>query len=77
MADIYLEAEEVRRALAAACKRAGSTKAFGHEHGLLTSYVNDVLKGEREAGDTLLDALSLVRVVRYKRISPKEKQGAA
>jgi hypothetical protein len=77
MADIYLEAEEVRRALAAACKRAGGTKAFGYEHALLPSYVNDVLKGEREAGDALLDALSLVRVVRYKRINPKAKQGAA
>jgi hypothetical protein len=77
MADIYLDAEEVRHALAAACKRAGGTKAFGHEHGLLTSYVNDVLKGEREAGDALLDALGLVRVTRYKRINPKAKQGAA
>ncbi len=77
MADIYLDAEEVRRALAAACKRAGGTKAFGHEHGLLTNYVNDVLKGEREAGDVLLAALSLVRVTRYKRITHKAKQGAA
>jgi hypothetical protein len=77
MADIYLDAEEVRHTLAAACKRAGSTKAFGHEHGLLTSYVNDVLKGEREAGDVLLAALSLVRVTRYKRMNPKAKQGAA
>ena len=74
MADIYLDAEEVRRALAAACKRAGGTKAFGHEHGLLTSYVNDVLKGEREAGDVLLAALSLVRVTRYKRLIRKAQQ---
>jgi RNase P/RNase MRP subunit POP5 len=73
MAEIYLEAEEVRRALAAACKRAGGAKAFGHAHGLLTSYVNDVLAGEREAGDALLEALSLVRVTRYKRITPKVK----
>lgn len=77
MADIYLDAEEVRRALAAACKRAGGAKAFGHAHGLLTSYVNDVLAGEREAGDALLEALSLMRVIRYKRITPKVKQGAA
>ena len=76
MADIYLESEEVRRALAAACKRAGGTKAFGHAHGLLTSYVNDVLKGDREAGDALLDALGLVRISRYKRITFKAKQGA-
>ncbi|MFN8993584.1 MAG: hypothetical protein ACK5X3_07975 [Pseudomonadota bacterium] len=74
MADIYLDAEEVRRALAAACKRAGGTKAFGHEHGLLTIYVNDVLKGEREAGDVLLAALSLVRVTRYKRLIRKAQQ---
>jgi hypothetical protein len=77
MADIYLDAEEVRRTLAAACKRAGGAKAFGHAHGLLTSYVNDVLKGDREAGDGMLEALGLIRVVRYKRINPKEKQGAA
>lgn len=77
MADIYLDGEEVRRTLAAACKRAGGAKQFGHAHGLLTRYVNDVLKGEREAGDALLAALSLVRVTRYKRINPKVKQGAA
>ncbi len=77
MADIYLDSEEVRRALAAACKRAGGAKQFGRTHALLTSYVNDVLKGEREAGDALLAALSLVRVTRYKRINPKAKQGAA
>jgi hypothetical protein len=76
MADIYLDGEEVRRALAAACKRAGGAKAFGHAHGLFTSYVNDVLKGDREAGDGMLEALGLIRVVRYKRINPKEKQGA-
>jgi RNase P/RNase MRP subunit POP5 len=77
MADIYLDAEEVRRALAAACKRAGGTQAFGYEHGLLPMYLDGVLAGEREAGDKLLAALGLVRITRYKRINPKAKQGAA
>jgi hypothetical protein len=77
MADIYLDAIDVHRALAAACKRAGGQKAFAEAHCLSNSYVNDVLHGRRDAGDGILDALGLVRVVRYKRMNPKAKQGAA
>jgi RNase P/RNase MRP subunit POP5 len=40
-------------------------------------YLDGVLAGEREAGDKLLAALGLVRITRYKRITPKAKQGAA
>ena len=77
MADIYLDAIDVHRALAAACKRAGGQKAFADTHCLSTSYVNDVLHGRKDAGDGILDALGLVRVVRYKRMTPKAKQAAA
>jgi hypothetical protein len=76
MADIYLDAIDVHRALAAACKRAGGQKAFADTHYLFSTYVNDVLHGRRDAGDGILDALGLVRVVRYKRMNPKAKQGA-
>jgi hypothetical protein len=74
MADIYLDAIDVHRALAVACKRAGGQKAFAEAHSLSTSYVNDVLHGRRDAGDGILDALGMVRVTRYKRINPKEKE---
>jgi hypothetical protein len=77
MTDIYLDAIDVHRALSVACKRAGGQKAFAEAHGLSTSYVNDVLQGRKDAGDSMLHALGLIRVVRYKRANPKAKQGAA
>ena len=77
MADIYLDALDVHRALAVACKRAGSQKSFAESHNLSTAYVNEVLHGRKDAGDGILDALGLMRVVRYKRVNLKTKQAAS
>lgn len=66
MADIYLDSVEVCRRLSAACKAAGSQKAFAEKHNVSAAYVCDVLNARREPGQSILDALGLVRVVRYR-----------
>jgi hypothetical protein len=43
----------------------GSRKAFAQWAGLSPSYVGDVLRGNREPGQKILDALGLKRVVEY------------
>lgn len=75
MAEIYLDSIEVHRRLVAACKKAGSQKAFAEKHGLSTAYVCDVLNSRREPGQSILDALGLVRVVRYRVRSVSAKKG--
>lgn len=77
MADIYLDAVDVHRALAAACKKAGGQKAFAEAHGISHGYVNDVMNGRRDAGDLVLSALGMVRVVRYKKLTQKQKEAIA
>jgi hypothetical protein len=66
MADLYLDAIDVCRRLTAACKKAGSQKAFCEAHGLSAAYVCDVLHSRREPGQSILDALGLVKIVRYR-----------
>jgi hypothetical protein len=66
MANLYLDSIEVCRRLSAACKNAGSQKAFAEKHSLSPAYVCDVLNARREPGQSILDALGLVRVVRYR-----------
>lgn len=56
---------EVCRRIAAACKHAGGQKAWAEANGLSAGYVSDVLNARREPGKSVLDALGLVRVVRY------------
>ncbi len=59
--------EFVRTALRAACEAEGTQIAFADRHDLSTAYVNDVLKGRREPGESILRALGFERVVRYRR----------
>jgi len=72
MAEIYLDSVEVCRRLSAACKAAGSQKAFADKHNVSAAYVCDVLNARREPGQSILDALGLVRVVRYRLKSIKK-----
>jgi biotin operon repressor len=46
----------------------GSQKALARHLGISPAYLCDVIKGRRDAGTTVLDALGLVRVVRYAKI---------
>ena len=59
--------EQVIDLLRAACVKAGSQTAWATERGIATAYVSDVLKGRREPGAKLLDALGIERIVTYRR----------
>lgn len=60
-----ISAADVRARLAAACVEAGSQKAWAAAHGVSGAYLCDVLKGNREPGESILFAMGLVRVVGY------------
>jgi len=66
MAEIYLDSLEVCRRLSVACKAAGSQRAWAEQHGVSAAYVSDVINALRPPGQSVLDALGLVRVVRYR-----------
>ena len=48
-------------------KRAGSWRKLANEIGTDHAYLYRVSKGEKQPGDTLLEALGLERVVTYRR----------
>ena len=47
------------------CRAAGSQQAFAKAHGISPQYLSDVLRGRRDPGQKLLDAMGLKRVVSY------------
>lgn len=49
------------------CHDAGSQAAWAKEHAISPAYVNDVLHGRREPGDTILAALGMSKIVTYRR----------
>ena len=57
----------VRRTLAEMCAAAGGQKAWALSNGLSQQYVSDVLKRRRSAGQKLLSAMGLERVVTYQK----------
>ena len=61
--------EQVVDLLRAAVEKAGpgGQSAWAREHGVATAYVSDVLKGRRDPGAKLLDALGIERIVTYRR----------
>lgn len=63
---IYLDSIEVCRRLSAACKAAGSQRAWAEKNGVSPAYVCDVINARRDPGQSILNALGLVRVVRYR-----------
>lgn len=77
MGELYLDSVDVCRRLTAACKKAGGQKAWAEQHSVSPAYVSDVVNSRREPGQSILDALGLVRVVRYRAKSltaPKGKK---
>ena len=77
MADLYLDGIDVCRRLSAACKKAGSQKAFCEAHSLSPAYVSDVLHSRREPGQSILEALGLVKIVRYRAKHPNAPRKGA
>lgn len=56
------------RELRGAVARAGSQAAFAAKIGISATYLSDVLNARRDPGETILAALGLARVTRYRRI---------
>jgi len=53
--------------LRAACAASGSQKAWAAQAGVSQAYVNDVIRGRREPGDSILGPLGIERVITYRR----------
>ena len=62
---MQLSEQDIADRLRAAIRTAGSQRAFARQHGISTQYVNDVLRGRRELGQKILDALGVERIVTY------------
>jgi hypothetical protein len=63
--DMQLTELDVMERLRAAITAAGSQRAFADQHKISLQYVNDVLRGRRDPGQKILDALGIDRVVIY------------
>lgn len=61
-----LSQQDVIDRLRVAIDASGSQAAFAAQHAISLQYVNDVLRGRREPGQKILDALGLERVVGYR-----------
>ncbi len=60
-----LDAWELRELLKAACAEAGGQKAWAEQNSVSAPYVSDVLKGNREPGESITKALGYRRTVVY------------
>jgi hypothetical protein len=60
--------QQVLALLRKECDKAGSQKAWASAHGVTGAYVSDVLKGNRDPGESILNALGLELVKDYRRI---------
>ena len=56
---------DVLRMLFDRCLSAGSRKAWAEQNNISPAYVSDVLNGNRDPGERILNALGLVKVVSY------------
>ena len=60
-----MNTEQVRQLLKKACDAAGSQRQWALAHGLSAPYVNDVIKGNRSPGESIIKALGLRKEERY------------
>lgn len=67
MQTIY-DSNGVRELLLRKADEHGSQTALARYLGISSSYLSDVIKGKRDPGASVLDALGLARVVRYAKI---------
>lgn len=70
-----MDAIDVCARLRAACRDAGGQSAFAAAGGVSAQYVNDVMAGRRDAGESILRALGLRRIVRYVEIRATPDMG--
>lgn len=71
---LELREEEVVARLREACQAAGGQTAWASAHGISPAYVNDVARGRRGPGESVLRGLGLQRDVRY---VPRESEPVA
>jgi hypothetical protein len=62
---VFTKQELVER-LRTAIASAGSQEAFAAQHDIAAAYISDVMRGRREPGQKILDALGVERVVTYR-----------
>lgn len=55
----------ILKILKKACYDSGSQKAWAEKHNISTAYVCDVLKGHRDIGEKILDALGYIEEKTY------------
>lgn len=67
-----LTEQEVVARLRAAIDTAGSQAAFARRHGISNQYVSDALRGRRELGQKILEAIGVERVVSYREKQPDQ-----
>lgn len=60
-----MTADDVRRMLASSCEMVGQ-KQLAADIGISAAYLNDVLHGRREPGESICNGLGIERVVTYK-----------
>lgn len=60
-----LTLDDVTALLKRRCQEAGSQRAFAIDNDISPQYITDVLRGKREPGKMVLDALGLQKVVFY------------
>ena len=58
-----LTADQVRDRLRKACEAAGGQSQWAKSEGVSVQYVNDVLRGRRDAGISIAEGLGLARVI--------------
>lgn len=64
-----MDLDDVLAALRASILEAGTAKAWATAHGVVPSYVSDILHGNREPGPSILGPLGLEKVVTYRRVN--------
>lgn len=57
--------DELTTLIRAAVKDAGSQRALARKWDVSPSYVTDLLRGLRDPGPTILDAMGLERIIMY------------
>lgn len=63
--------------LRAACREAGSQKAWAQAHGLSEQFVSDAVNAKRPMSDSILAALGLLRVTVYRPVKSGKRRISA
>lgn len=65
-----MTSEELRAILSLAVEQAGSQVKWAELHGVTQGFVSQVLRGESQPSQKILNALGLESVTSYRKVSP-------